>query len=97
MGEGPEMINSAVSWLGLASWIGAVTVLLVDHVAKVAIPDDLVIGTLGVACTLVVVRAVLSLRSPGRDYHEGWLACRRSIEREIERETERERMAAPLP
>jgi uncharacterized membrane protein YgaE (UPF0421/DUF939 family) len=89
------MITTAVTWAAVASWISAAAVLLADHVAKVAIPEDLIIATVGIACTLVVVRAVLSLKSPSRDYHEGWLACRRSIEREVARE--RERMAAPLP
>jgi len=89
------MISSAVSWATLVSWVGVTTMLLIDHAAKVAIPEDLLIGSIGVACTLIVVRAVLSLKSPSRDYHEGWLACQRSIEQEVARQ--RERMAAPLP
>lgn len=95
VGEGPEMISSTASWIALVSWVGVATMLIVDHVAKATIPADLLIGAIGVACTAVVVRAVLSLKSPSRDYREGWLACRRSIEREVARE--RERMAAPLP
>jgi hypothetical protein len=89
------MITTAATWVAVASWISAATVLLVDHVAKVAIPEDLIISTVGVACTMIVVRAVLWLRTPSRDYHEGWLACRHSIEQEVARQ--RERMAAPLP
>jgi hypothetical protein len=86
------MITSAVTWMTAASWAGAVAVLLADHVFKAVIPVDLIVATLGVACTLVVVRAVLSLRSPSRDYHDGWRACQRSIERAVE--AERENMAA---
>jgi len=85
------MIISAVTWMTVASWVGAVTVLLADHVMGMVVPMDLIIAVLGVACTLVVVRAVLSLRSPSRDYHDGWRACQRSIERAVE--AERENMA----
>jgi hypothetical protein len=86
------MITSAVTWMTVASWVGAAAVLLLDHVMGLFIPADLIIAAIGVACTLVVVRAVLSLHSPSRDYHDGWLACQRSIERAVE--AERENMAA---
>jgi len=84
------MINTLTSWIAVASWLGAGVILLAEHVAKVAIPEDLVIGVIGVACTLIVVRAVLSLRTD-KDIHydRGWQDCQQAIDEAVRRERER--------
>jgi len=88
------MINTLTSWIAVVSWLGAGAVLLAEHVAKVAIPEDLVISTVGVACTLIVVRAVLSLRTD-KDIHydRGWQDCQRTIDEAVQRERARRLVA----